>query len=223
MKLKKYEIYVPYKSYRLKILPNKEMLNFKHICEDIKVTYTDGLSATEFCDIMNFTKSYKEIRDGWFDRNASYRDIFEEIEQQLFKLSNKISESQYDALSKHYSNLEAKDLDLEIARNVFIAKISISSVAIQHKVSISYVRKVVARFKSNLKKKNLWNRKFLNKKKKITQDLIENIRDYWKLNDGKIYTLNDVKLFIDKKYFIQRLRLNFNKLKNIEMKAGDEL
>ena len=41
MKLTKYEIYVLQKSYQLKILPNKEMLNFKHICEDIKVTYTE--------------------------------------------------------------------------------------------------------------------------------------------------------------------------------------
>ena len=67
-------------------------------------------------------------------------------------------------------------------------------------MSSSYERKVVARFKSNLKKKILWNSKLLNKKNKITQDLIENIQNYWKFNDGKIYTLNDVKLFIDKKY-----------------------
>ena len=80
MKLTKYEIYVPHKSYKLKILSNKEMLNFNNINEDIKVTYTDVLSATEFCGILNFTKSYKELRDRWFDRNAQYRNIFEEIE-----------------------------------------------------------------------------------------------------------------------------------------------
>ena len=70
MKLTKYEIFVLHKSYQLKILPNKEMLNFKHICEDIKVTYTYGLTAWEFCDIMNFTKSYIKLRDRWFDRNT---------------------------------------------------------------------------------------------------------------------------------------------------------
>ena len=47
---------------------------------------------------MNFIKSYKELRDFWFDRNTSHRDIFEDTEQQLFKRSNKISESHYDEL-----------------------------------------------------------------------------------------------------------------------------
>ena len=200
MKLTEYEIYVPHISNQLTILPQIEKLSFGHINKETKVSYSDGLIVSEFWDIMDFTQSYKALRDRWFESSSSCSDIFEENKHELFKSENKISELQYEELIKHYTGLEAKELDYGIAHDVIINKTSISSVAFLHKVKASYVRKVVARFKSNIKKKNQWNWRFLNKRKKITDELIEYICDYWNSKEGKIYTLNDIKLFIDTKY-----------------------
>ena len=170
-----------------------------------------------------FYPKYKALRDRWFESSSLCSDIFEENKHELFKSENKISELQYEELIKHYTSLEAKELDYGITHDVIINKTSISSVAFLYEVNASYVRKVVARFKSNIKKKNQWNWRFLNKRKKITDELIEYIRDYWNSKEGKIYTLNDIKLFIDTKYSKEEQVSTSTISKNIEIKAWDEL
>ena len=178
MKLTEYEVYVPHISNQLTILPQIEKLNFGHINKETKVSYSNALIVSEFWDIIDFTQSYKALRDRWFESSSLCSDIFEENKHELFKSENKISELQYEELIKHYTGLEAKELDYGIAHDVIINKTSISSVAFLYKVKASYVGKVVARFKSNIKKKKQWNWRFLNKRKKIADELIEYILDY---------------------------------------------
>ena len=65
-----------------------------------------------------FYKSYKALRDSWFESSSSCSDIFEEYKHELFKSENKISELQYEEIIKHYTGLEAKELDYGIAHDV---------------------------------------------------------------------------------------------------------
>ena len=157
MKLTEYEIYVPHISNQLMILPQIEKLNFGHINKVTKVSYSDGLTVPELWDVMDFTQSYKALRICLFESSSSHSDIFEENKLELFKSENKTPELQYEELIKCYTDLEEKELDYGIAHDVIINKTSISSVVFLYKVKASYVRKVVARFKSNIKKKNKWN------------------------------------------------------------------
>ena len=172
---------------------------------DFAVSYSDELTISEFWDIIKLTSSYKTLTDKLFGDDKPDTKSMELLCRSFIETPEQLSDYNYEFLNRSYINAKSNDKDYEIISDIKLKKLTISSVAYLHNTKNHKVRKILSKFKYLLKKQSKWNLKFKNKKSKITDSTIDCIESYWESMTGKSFTLNDIKLFIEKKSWAKNI------------------
>lgn len=82
--------------------------------------------------------------------------------------------------------------DKEVVYKLCLNQGTLMDIAVNNKISLRRVKQLMRLYSLKLKKKSQLNRKFLNKKRKLTKDVQRVIKSCILRNKGKIITLADL-------------------------------
>ena len=96
----------------------------------------------------------------------------------------------WDSLLPLLKNDEDNEINAKILFEILFKSSSMQSISNKYSLSIKCVKNLINTYKKNIWKIKTKNRRSLNKHKKLKEDHISYIKEYWEDNIGKHYTLS---------------------------------